>query len=398
MKNKTAWVVVALLWVVAMLNYLDRQVIFSLFPLLRSDLRLNDSELGLLASVFLFVYAGFSPLAGWLGDRFGHRRVILASLVVWSLVTGATAMAHSFPALLAARGLMGISEAFYIPAALAWIASWHGERTRSRAIGIHQSGISAGIILGGFGGAWVGENYGWRMVFVFLGAVGVVYAAILPFLLRDMRPVASERKAPVHFWASSRTVMGRKGFWPVLIVFTSMSMAGWVVYTWMPLFLYEKFKLSLTGAGFTATFFVQVASIAGMLLGGWLADWLAARMARGRVWTQVGGLCLAAPFLALSGITSEAWVLYIALVLFGVGRGIYDCNIMPVLCGVVREDERSTGYGLLNFAGTLAGGLVAYAAGVLKATVGIGGVLSGVGVALLCCSLLLLRIPNVKST
>lgn len=395
MKHRNAWLAVALLWVVALLNYLDRQVIFSLFPLLRAGLQLTDAQLGLLASAFLWVYAACSPLAGWMGDRFGHRRVIVVSLAVWSLVTGLTAMAHNFPALLAARGLMGVSEAFYIPAALALIASWHGERTCSRAVGIHQSGIYAGIILGGFGGAWVGEHYGWRAVFWTLGSIGVVYAAALPFFLRE--PPAAELTTRVNFWRSARTVAGRKGFWPILAVFTAMSLASWLVYTWMPLFLYEKFKLSLTGAGFTATFYVQASSVGGILLGGWIGDWSAGRWPRGRIWTQVGGLCLASPFLALSGMTSHAWVLYAALVLYGAGRGIYDCNVMPVLCGVVREDERSTGYGLLNFAGTLAGGLIAYAAGVLKATVGIGGVLAGVGVTVVCCSLLLLRIPKVKT-
>lgn len=386
------WLVVALLWVVAMLNYLDRQVIFSLFPLLRTDLHLSDAQLGLLASAFLWVYAAFSPLAGWMGDRFGHRRVILASLAIWSLITGATALAFNFPALLAARGMMGISEAFYIPAALALISSWHGEKTRSRAIGIHQSGIYAGIILGGFGGAWLGETHGWRSVFWALGAAGVLYASLLPFLLRE-QPRSEAPKASAPFWRSARAVAARPGFWPVLTVFTAMSLASWLVYTWMPLFLYEKFHLSLTGAGFTATFYVQMSSVGGILLGGWLGDWTAQKWARGRIWTQVGGLCLGAPFLALSGFTSEAWVLYAALILYGIGRGIYDCNVMPVLCGVVRDGERSTGYGLLNFAGTLAGGLIAYLAGVLKASAGIGGVLGAVGIIVFCCSLLLLRIP-----
>ncbi|HNY42744.1 MAG TPA: MFS transporter, partial [Bryobacteraceae bacterium] len=204
MSRKTAWLVVALLWVVVMLNYLDRQVIFSLFPLLRRDLHLTDVQLGLLGTAFLWVYAACSPLAGWIADRFGQRRVIFGSLFVWSLVTGLTALAPSFPALIAARGLMGISEAFYIPAALALVASWHGERTRSRAVGIHQSGIYAGVVLGGFGGAWVGEQYGWRNVFWLLGAIGIVYAVILPFLLpgkqlgQTVRPATS-----TGFWKSA---------------------------------------------------------------------------------------------------------------------------------------------------------------------------------------------------
>lgn len=391
--QRTAWLVVALLWIVALLNYLDRQVIFSLFPLLRADLRLNDMQLGLLGSTFLWVYAGFSPLAGWLGDRFGHRRVIIFSLTVWSLVTAATALARNFHSLVLVRGLMGVSEAFYIPAGLALIAAWHGERTRSRAIGIHQSGIYAGIILGGPGGAWVGEHYGWRTVFWLLGGIGVVYAFLLPLLLRepDAPPAASSGRP--SFLAAARSVLICRGFWPVLSVFTAMSLASWLVYTWMPMFLYEKFGLSLTGAGFAATFYVQFASVGGILLGGWLGDWSAVRFARGRVWTQIAGLCLAAPFLTLSGLAAQPWVLYVALVLYGVGRGIYDCNVMPVLCGIVALDERSTAYGLLNFAGTIAGGVIAFAAGALKATLGLGAVLAATGLAVLLFSLLLLSVP-----
>ena len=390
---RPAWLVVALLWVVVMLNYLDRQVIFSLFPLLRADLRLSDVQLGLLGTAFLWVYAAFSPVAGWIGDRFGHRRVILGSLAVWSAVTGLTALAPAFPALLAARGLMGISEAFYIPAALALVASWHGEKTRARAVGIHQSGIYAGVVLGGFGGAWIGENFGWRAVFWVLGGAGLLYASVLPLLLRDKPRQTMPAKSGAGFWASSGVVVRRKGFWPVLGVFTATSMAGWLIYTWMPLFLFERFGLSLTEAGFTATFYIQAASVGGILAGGWAGDLLAARHARGRIWTQVVGLCLGGPFLALSGVTSEVWILYLALICYGAGRGIYDCNIMPVLCGIVAEDERATAYGLLNCAGTLAGGVMAFAAGALKASAGIGVILSATGLGVLGLSLLLLRIP-----
>lgn len=395
--QKTAWLVVALLWIVALLNYLDRQVIFSLFPLLRASLHLNDVQLGLLGSAFLWVYAGFSPLAGWAGDRFGHRRVIVFSLAIWSLITAATALAQNFPSLILVRGLMGVSEAFYIPAALALISAWHGERTRSRAIGIHQSGIYAGIILGGFGGAWVGEHYGWRAVFWLLGAVGVVYALLLPLLLREPHAPHSPSSPRPGFLSSARSVLACPGFWPILSVFTAMSLASWLVYTWMPLFLYEKFGLSLTGAGFAATFSVQLASIGGILLGGWLGDWSAARFPRGRIWTQIAGLCLAAPFLALSGIAAQPWILYAALVLYGAGRGIYDCNVMPVLCGVVAPGERSTAYGLLNFAGTIGGGLIAFAGGALKSTLGLGAVLAATGLALLLFSLLLIRVPAPRS-
>ncbi|MGJ5818112.1 MFS transporter [Paludibaculum fermentans] len=397
MLTRNAWWIVALLWVVALLNYLDRQVIFSLFPLLRADLGLTDMELGMLGTAFLWIYAAASPLAGYLGDRFGHRPVILLSLLMWSAVTVCLALAGGFRSLIATRALMGIGEACYIPSALALISAWHGPQTRSRAIGLHQSGIYAGILLGGFGGAWIGENYGWRTVFWVLGAVGIAYAALLPRLLPRTPALAPDRTSSAAFLPTIRSILRKPAFWPVLAVFAVMSMASWLVYAWMPLFLFEKFSLSLSSAGFVATFFVQVASVAGILLGGWLGDTSGRRSARGRLFTQVAGLALAAPFLSLSGLASDAWVLYAALALYGVGRGIYDCNVMPVLCEIVNEEERSSAFGLLNFAGTFSGGLIALLAGALKSTLGLGMILGAVGLAVLGCSTLLLLIPRLKA-
>ena len=390
--RRTAWALVGLLWVVALLNYLDRQVIFSLFPLLRSDLQLSDTQLGLLSSSFLWVYGLASPVAGYLGDRLGHRRIVLFSLVVWSAVTAMTGLARNFEELLLARGLMGLSEACYIPAALALISSHHSEATRARAIGIHQSGIYFGIVLGGAGGGWMGEHYGWRPVFYLLGMVGVAYGLLLFRSLADSSRL--EAGSPESFWSSSSSLFRVPGFSIVLSVFAAMSVANWLVYTWLPLFLYEKFSMSLAGAGFAATFYIQGMAVAGILAGGWASDHWARRHAKARVWIQSMGLAVAGPFLILSGMAAAPLVLYLALVAFGFGRGIYDSNVMPVLCRLVGENQRATGYGLLNFAGVMVGGLTAYAAGLVKSTIGLAGALEVSGALLLVSALLLHLAPQ----
>ena len=387
-----AWVIVALLWAVVLLNYLDRQVIFSLFPLLRSDLRLSDAELGLVSSAFLWVYGLASPMAGYLSDRLGHRRLILFSLFVWSAVTALTGLARNFGELVLARAAMGLSEACYIPAALTLIAAHHTEATRARAVGFHQSGIYFGIVLGGLGGGWMGEHYGWRPVFYLLGAVGVAYCL---FLMRKL--VTSADSAPVSsesFRGSAAGLLRVPGFKIVLAVFAVTSLANWLVYTWLPLFLYERFSLSLTSAGFAATFYVQVMAVVGIALGGWVSDLWTAREARARIWVQAIGLTVAGPFLILSGLASTPVVLYLALVAFGLGRGIYDSNIMPVLCRLVGDGKRATAYGILNFAGVMTGGLAAYAAGAVKSTIGLAGAMQIAGALVLISAAVILGIPQ----
>jgi len=374
------WILVALLWVVALLNYLDRQVIFSVFPLLKADLKVSDVQLGFLGTAFLWVYGLLSPCGGYIADRFGRRRVILLSLAVWSAVTWWTGHSHGYNELLVARALMGVSEACYLPAALALIADYHDDQSRSKATGLHQSGLYAGIALGGGAGGWMGDRYGWRAAFVVLGIVGLVYALVLAFGLKESPQKASPQrdKQPgdeTPFGTAIGELMSSRPFLVVVGVNSLVSTAYWCVYTWLALYLFERFQMSLTVAGFSSTFYIQVASFGGILLGGWIADGWARSDAKGRALTQTIGLAAAGPFLFLVGTTGSQWVLLPCLVLFGLGRGFYDCNLMPVLCQIVPANLRATAYGVLNCTSCLVGGGMALAGGVLKDWIGLGAAL-----------------------
>ncbi len=396
MKKTYIWVLVALLWVVALLNYLDRQVIFSVLPLVASDLHVPENRLGLLGGAFLWIYGIVSPLAGYLADRFGRRRVILASLLIWSAVTYATGLARNFPEVLAARALMGVSEACYLPAGLALIAAFHPARTRSLATGLHLSGVYVGTVLGGAGGGWAGEHFGWRAPFAFLGLAGIVYCAVLAFALREPPAPAgsgsADEKPPVKLIATLRELLRLPGFLYMTVAFGGMSIANWLIYTWMPYYLYERFGLSLAAAGFQGAFYIQAASFIGILAGGWLADRWSQANPRGRIFTQVAGLLGAAPFLFLAASTATQWILIAGLVAYGIGRGFYDCNAMPVLCQFARAEQRSTGYGIFNLAGCLAGGTAAALAGFLKSVIGLDGSFRAAAVIVLVCGLLLARL------
>ena len=256
--SRQAWTVVALLWVVALLNYVDRQVVFSLFPPLKADLNLSDVQLGLISTVFLWVYGLISPLAGFLSDRYSRRRIVIISLLIWSAVTWLTSRATSFGTLIFARGLMGISEACYLPAGLAMITDYHGAATRSRAVGLHQSGWYLGIAFGGVFGGWMGEHYGWRAAFSFLGVAGVFYSAFLYYTL----PRSGEAREPAarpQLGNSLRELTSTRPFVILCMLNAVQSVGWWVVYTWLPLYLYEQFRMSLTEAGWSATFYLQSA-------------------------------------------------------------------------------------------------------------------------------------------
>jgi MFS family permease len=401
-KSIYPWILVGLLWFIFLLNYLDRQVIFSVFPLLQQNLKLSDLELGLLSTSFLWVYAIASPLTGYLADRFGRKKVIVTSLLVWSLMTWATGKARNFRELLAVRGLMGVSEAAYLPAGLALIADHHSERTRSLATGIHFSGAYLGIVLGGVAGGWIGEHYGWRPAFTFLGIIGVAYAIVALVGLRERPatapPLANRPKAAKPRLADSlRKLHALRGFKTLTLVFGLMSIANWLVYTWMPIYLYERFHMSLLSAGFSATVYIQVGSVGGILLGGMLADRWGTRTARGRLLTQAAGLALAAPFLFLAGITGSIWVLLTALTLFGIGRGSYDCNCMPVLSQIASPELRATGYGIFNFVGAFVGGAAAALAGALKHSIRLGGMMEAAGFLLCVAALMLFRLKIIQA-
>jgi predicted MFS family arabinose efflux permease len=319
-------------------------------------------------------------------------RLIIVSLMVWSLVTWLTGYARGFDELIATRALMGLSEACYIPAALALIADYHSKGRLSLATGIHTSGIYVGIILGGAGGGWMGERYGWRFAFAALGVFGVVYTLLLLFTLRGKETPMREEAEKPRFWPALGELLSLPGFKTLLLVFASFSLANWAIYTWLPVYLYERFHMKLAAAGFSATFYIQVASFGGILLGGWLADRWSQISPRGRLLTQCIGVALAAPCLFLVGFTSSGAMLIAGLALFGLGRGFYDCNTMPVLSQIARGDLRSTGYGILNMAGTMTGGVIAAAAGAMKNSIGLGGVFQIAALLLLVSVVALSRI------
>ncbi|HLH17940.1 MAG TPA: MFS transporter [Bryobacteraceae bacterium] len=363
MSPRYKWYAVGMLWWIAFFNYADRQAVFSVFPLLEKELRLSPVGLGLLASSFAWVYGLGAPLAGWIVDRVRRKSAILGGLHAWSVICMATALCRSFGSLLFFRAAEGLGETFYFPASVSLLSDYHGRRTRSRALGFHQTSVYAGTIAGGFFAGWIGQTYGWRWSFVVFGGLGVALGAVLGRLLIEPKRGAAEDDAG----SGERMPLGRflamLRFNPTALLlmgaFVCANFVAVVLLSWMPKFLYDKFHLSLAAAGLTATLYVQLASLAGSALGGWLADALRQRTAGGRIVVQAIGVFGGAPFVVLCGMTSSAAWLVVALTAWGLFKGIYDANIFASLFDSIDPEARGTAAGFMNMVGWLGGGGVA---------------------------------------
>jgi MFS transporter, Spinster family, sphingosine-1-phosphate transporter len=373
LKSRYAWLVVALLVPVALLNYLDRQMLAAMkFSVMHDipDIAL-EAKWGTILALFKWVYAFVSPVGGYLADRYSRRHVIAGSLLVWSMVTWMTGHVRTYEELLATRAFMGISEALYIPAALALIADFHTGSTRSRAVGFHQMGIYLGVIIGGFGGYVASDPHlGWRWAFATCGVIGIAYAVPLFFFLRNSpRPADADDTPRPSPGGALRALFGNVSFILLVLCFTLPALAGWIVRDWMPAILKAEFGIGQGLAGVSATLYWQTAAIAGAVAGGFLADRWMRRNRRGRIFVSALGMALIVP--AMFGIgyspqTGQLWVAVAFLMLFGVGWGFFDSNNMPILCQIAGPELRATGYGIMNLVSISCGGLADWGFGMLR--------------------------------
>lgn len=404
MRNQSTfyiWFVVAALWVVAFLNYFDRILITSMRDPIVGEFGLTDAQFGLLTTIFLVAYGLFSPLGGYLADKYARKTLIVFSVLVWSLMTIWTGYCRSFEEMLISRFLMGVSEACYIPAGLAMITDYHRGRSRSLATGLHMSGLYAGMALGGVGG-YMADLWGWRFGFHLFGFIGVAYAVILWFTLAEYREkdaVTNEKNAGMEkrmaIGQTFRAIFQLRSFYVVLIYFAILGMANWIVNGWMPTFLKQQYALDLGAAGLSATGYIQIGSFAGVVLGGILADYWVRKSSKGRLYAIVLGFLLGAPCLFLLASTSTFGIAIAGMVVFGLGRGFNDANLMPLLRQIVEGRYVATAYGFLNCLSTIVGGIMVYLGGALMdAQIGLSIIYQFTAILLLCgtISLLLVKI------
>ena len=411
MRNSTyyPWVVVGLLWVVALLNYLDRQMLSTMQSSMQIDIReLAIAEnFGRIMGIFLLIYGLMSPLAGIIADRINRKWLIIGSLFVWSAVTYGMGYAQTFQQVYWLRALMGVSEALYLPTGLAMIADFHSSKTRSLAIGVHMSGLDTGQALGGFG-ATIAASYSWQTVFHWFGIVGIIYAVVLVFMLHDKEGHAGTKTArlqtdpqrtPVKkesVFQSLGLILGTLSFWIMLFYFMAPSFPGWATKNWLPTLFSENLGIEMAKAGPMATISIAIASFIGVLIGGPLSDRWVQKNIRGRIYTSVIGLTLTLPSLVLLGYGHTYAGLIGAALLFGIGYGMFDTNNMPILCQIIPQKYRATAYGIMNMMGVFAGYAVTLMLGSSTDAGNLGADFSKLSVVVLAAMVLMLLFVKPK--
>lgn len=375
MKNKKfyPWLVVALLWVVALLNYMDRQMLSTMQDAMKFDIvELQKAEaFGALMAVFLWIYGIVSPFAGVVADRVSRKKLVVGSLFVWSAVTYLMGYASDFTQLYWLRALMGVSEALYIPSALSLIADWHEGKSRSLAIGIHMTGLYVGQAVGGFG-ATIAATFSWHSTFYWFGIIGIAYSVVLALLLHDKPKAAAAVAASPNpatlmkkesVWRGLSVVLSTWAFWVILIYFAVPSLPGWATKNWLPTLFADNLGLEMAQAGPMSTITIAASSFVGVLLGGVMSDKWVLRNIRGRIYTSAIGLGMTIPALVLLGFGHSVVAVVGAGMLFGIGFGMFDANNMPILCQIISAKYRATAYGVMNMVGVFAGAAVTHLLG-----------------------------------
>lgn len=356
------WWVVLMLWFVCFFNYADRQAIYAVAPRLKEELGFNKEQLGYIFSAFMWVYAAGAPFAGYIADRVSRKQLILGGCVFWSLVTVTTGWCQKFWHFVTVRAAEGLGETFYFPASMSVLSDYHRADTRSRAMGLHQSSVYIGTILGSWFGAWLAERYGWRMGFYFFGGGGIVLAAFLWLWLREPTREAAESApaaAPVKLslaetWGSVlRTPLALV----LMAVFMGANFVAAIFLSWTPTFLVEKFHFKLAAAGLNGTVYIHLASACSVPLAGALADRLSRTRAGGRMLVQAIGLLVGAGFVFTVGMTPDVGTLIFAMTVFGLSKGFYDSGIFASLYDVVEPRVRASAAGLMNTVGWIGGAL-----------------------------------------
>jgi MFS transporter, Spinster family, sphingosine-1-phosphate transporter len=368
------WTLIGFLWVCYVLNHADRQVVYTLFPALQKDFGFSDAMLGLTGALFLWVYGFCSPVSGVLGDRWSKTGLVAGSLAVWSTFTLLSGFSPNGTFLLVCRALLGVSESLFMPAAYALMANAHGPETRSKAVGIFATSQMVGVAVGGSISGYIAEHYHWRISFFLLGGAGLLFALPLARFFRAIPDqfrhgeTANKQKADFGTFLQLLRIPSLR----IVTVFAACSTFGlFLVYTWLPTFLYDKFSLGMARAGFEASIYPQIGTLGGLLTGGALADRYYRRIKAARFWIILIAFVTLAPAIYLVGSSDTLTSTRVAGIVFGFFAGFIAGNQAPAAFDVVPPSLRASTVGILNMLGSAVSGFAPFLGGLARRTVGV---------------------------
>lgn len=363
------WMVVAMLWFVCFFNYADRQAIYSVFPKLKEQFGFNKLQLGMIGSAFMWVYAFGAPFAGFIGDRFRRKDLILGGCIFWSAITLITGWCGKIWQFTVVRALEGLGETFYHPASMSLLSDYHGRKTRSRALSFHQSSVYLGTIGGSWAGGWFAERLDWRDCFYFFGLAGALLGLALYKFLREPRRGEAETpeehstaldkidKKPLPVGETLHAIFRTPTALLLMAAFLCANFVAAIFLVWTPTFLVEKFGFKMAAAGLSGSVFIHLASAVSAPMAGVLADRFAQRTAGGRILVQALGLVVGSVAVFAVGVTRNVDTLLITMTCFGVCKGFYDSNIFASLYDLIEPRARAAAAGVMNAIGWGGGSL-----------------------------------------
>jgi len=394
---KGAWLMVGLLWMAGGSNYLTRTMLTTMRGSIMAEIPMTEAQFGLLTSGFLWVYAFASPFGGFFADRFGRRLVVITSISAWSAITWLTAYVTTFHQFLFLRALLGLSEAFYIPAAVALIVDYHRGPTRALATGLHTTGLIFGSTIGGLGGL-LAEHHSWSYAYTVIGLPNLLFGVMLYFFLRDAprgqtgQPAAASfpERPTIRFTEALWSLFKTGPFYVCIGIWCLQGAVGWMIIGWMPTHMQEQFSMGQGAAGFSALGYVYLFQTLGLLIGGFWSDRWSLTQTRARIIIPALGFLLAAPMFWLTGFSTLILFTILSLVLWGLAEGFLGANMMPIICLVVDARYCATALGVLNGFTAVCGGLAVYGVGALRdAKISINLILMFAGTGVILCSVFL---------
>ncbi len=298
--------VLLLLLSVNLLNYIDRQVLYAVFPLIKDDFRLSDAALGLLGSSFMVCYMISAPVLGWLGDRSSRIKLAASGLMVWCVATAGSGIAAGYKTLLAARTVVGIGEASFGTVSPGLLADYYPREQRGRVLSIFYLAIPVGSALGYLFGGVLGHAFGWHAAFLMVGVPGLLLAVPLWRLREPERgahqPEADTTGAPKKNY---RSLFLNRSYLTNTLAMAAMTFALGGLAQWVPTFLYREHGLNVAKANTLFGGITVLAGITGTLAGGWLGDHFQKKHGRGYLTVSGWGFVLGAPLTAHALVTDS---------------------------------------------------------------------------------------------